>query len=141
MAEEKKKTYYIRAMGKAVEVPKDLYLAYYRMRRQEQGLVEKDEYNGTLHYNDLDTDEILGVESFSSNEDETVEDVAIRHILTQELHQAINSLSDADRELIYALYFEGLSQRELSRRTGIPQKTIDNRKARILRILGKYLKN
>ena len=141
MAEEKKKTYYIRAMGEAVEVPKDLYLAYFKMRRQERGLVEKDEYNGTLHYNDLDTDEILGVESFSSNEDETVEDVAIRHILTQELHKAINSLSDADRELIYALYFEGLSQRELSRRTGIPQKTIDNRKARILRILGKYLKN
>ena len=140
MAEEKKKTYYIRAMGKAVEVQKELYLAYYRMRRQEQGLVEKDEYNGTLHYNDLDTDEILGVESFPSNEDETVEDVAIRHILTQELHKAIDSLSDADRELIYALYFEGLSQREISKRTGIPQKTIDNRKTRILKLLRKYLK-
>ncbi len=140
MAEEKKKTYYIRAMGEAVEVPKDLYLAYYRMRRQEQGLVEKDEYNGVMHYNDLDTDDILGVESFSSYEDESVEEAAIRHVLIRELHKAINSLPDADRELIYALYFEGLSQRELSKRTGIPQKTIDNRKARILRRLKKYLK-
>ena len=50
MAEEKKKTYYIRAMGEAVEVSKNLYLAYFKMRRQELGLLEKDKYNGTLHY-------------------------------------------------------------------------------------------
>ena len=43
--------------------------------------------------------------------------------------------------LITALFFEGVSERKLSEITGIPQKTIDDRKHKILIKLKGFLEN
>ena len=42
--------------------------------------------------------------------------------------------------MIFALYFDGLSERQLSERTGVPSMTIHDRKIKILRKL-KFLMN
>ncbi len=79
-------------------------------------------------------------EQFAIDE-ETVESQAIKHIAYERLHKAIAMLSKEEQELINSLYFEGLSERKLSRKTGIPQRTINDRKRKILKKIKNILKN
>ena len=50
----------------------------------------------------------------------------------QLLRAALRELEPDEAELIQALFFEGLSERRLSKRAGIPQRTIHDRKKKIL---------
>ena len=56
------------------------------------------------------------------------------------LNQSLDELKPEERELISALFFKGMTEREYSKQTGIPQKTINDRKNRILRKLRNFLK-
>ncbi len=49
-------------------------------------------------------------------------------------------LSKPEQELIRALYFEELTERQLSCRVGIPQQTINYKRRRILQKLKKLMK-
>ena len=55
---------------------------------------------------------------------EQVEEVALAHIMSDELHRAIAKLSPDEQELIRALYFGGYTERSLSKHTGTPPMTI-----------------
>jgi RNA polymerase sigma-70 factor (ECF subfamily) len=48
---------------------------------------------------------------------------------------ALSRIPEAHREVLTLAYFEGLSQREISRRTGIPLGTIKSRTTAALKIL------
>ncbi len=56
------------------------------------------------------------------------------------LHQSLSSLAAEECALIEALFFEGLTERVYSERCGIPQKTVNDRKNRILKKLNQLLK-
>lgn len=59
-----------------------------------------------------------------------------------ELHRlrfCLAQLSSSEQRLIRSLYFEGLSERQLSVATGIPQKTINDRRRRTLSKLRKMM--
>ncbi len=71
----------------------------------------------------------------------SVEDAAIANILRDKLHYCLALLDEPDRQLIHALYFEGLSERKYAKRVEIPQQTISDRKRRILARLKKLLEN
>lgn len=133
MAERKE--YRINVQGVLVEVTKEVYLAYYRIERHTRTLDEKDERNGKVLYSALDTEETLGEEMIPDIGAASVEDVAVGNILCEKLHQCLTLLPEEERELLHALYFEGLSERQLSNRTGIPYMTIHNRKSRTLKKL------
>ena len=68
------------------------------------------------------------------------EEVVLKQIEIMELHQCLDLLDAEERMLIDALFFEGLTEREYSQRSGIPQKTINDRKNRILKKLYQLLK-
>jgi DNA-directed RNA polymerase specialized sigma subunit len=53
----------------------------------------------------------------------------------------IEMLSEQDRLLIYNLFFKGKSERQLSAETGIPQRTINDRKRKILLELKKLIES
>lgn len=53
-------------------------------------------------------------------------------LLLDKLKKALVILPDSDRQLIDALFTQGLSEREWSALSGIPQKTINDRKKRLL---------
>ena len=73
-----------------------------------------------------DSFERLTEEVFKTFSDKySLEDDCERHIL---LSNAILGLNSKEQELIYSLYFSGLSERVYSRVIGIPQKTVNNRK-------------
>lgn len=70
----------------------------------------------------------------------SVEDEAIAHILRDRLHACLELLPSQEWELIQALYFEELSERDLARKTGVPQRTIHDRKKKAIAHLKKMLK-
>ena len=139
MAEQKK--YYIHVPGALVEVSEDIYFAYYQEKRRGRTLREKDERNGAISYDGLDTPELSGQEMIPDRDAVSVEDAAIANILRGELRRCLALLDEPDRQLIHALYFEGLSEREYAKRVGVPQRTINYRRHRALRKLKKLLEN
>ncbi len=60
MTEEKK--FYIRVPEALVEVPKEVYTAYYQEKRHGRTVDEKEQRNGTTSYDELDTEELTGEE-------------------------------------------------------------------------------
>ena len=139
MAEHKK--YYINVPGALVEVSEGVYFAYYQEKRRGRTLREKDERNGAVSYDGLDTPELTGQEMIPDRDAVSVEDAAIANILRDKLHRCLALLDEPDRQLIQALYFEGLSERKYAKRVGIPQQTISDRKRRVLARLKKLLEN
>lgn len=51
------------------------------------------------------------------------------------VHEALKQLSPADRELLEASYYEGLSQSEIAKRDGIPIGTVKSRARQALKKL------
>ena len=136
-----KKEYRIRVAGVLVEVTQEVYLAYYRMKRREQFLIEKDMEHGVELYSNLDTDETLGEEMLPDRYSPGVEEKVITEVLSEKLRRCIDRLPEVEKKLIRAIYYEGTSERQLSRQTGIPQMTINSRKRKILAKLKKSLEN
>ena len=137
MAEEKK--YYIRVPETLVEVTEEVYRAYHQEDRHGRTMEEKDQRNGLASYDELDTVELTGREMIPDREATGVEDAAIANLLRDKLHHCLALLPDSDRQLISALYFDGLSERKLSEKTGVHHMTIHSRKAAILRTLKKMM--
>ena len=138
MAEERK--YRIRVDGILVDVSKEVYHAYYSIERHTRTLDEKDTRNGKVLYSDLDTDELLGEEVLPDRNAERVEDSAICSILCEELHYQLAMLPAQDRELIQALYFECLTEREYAKQIGISQKGVNKRRQKVLDKLRSMMK-
>ena len=66
------------------------------------------------------------------------EDKRIWEERKQTLSLALKLLRSTDRELISALFFEGLSAREYARKVGISDTAVRKRRDRILRNLKKF---
>lgn len=72
--------------------------------------------------------------------DEYTEEHAIHNLDLETLRKSLKNLNTDEYELIYSLYLanQPLTERQLSANTGIPQKTINNRKKRILKKLKNF---
>ena len=127
--------YIIRVQGQLVEVTEEVYRVYHGMERHLLTLNEKDERNGKTLYSNLDTAETLGEEMIPDLDAVGVEDAAIARILREQLRQALVALTPPERKLIDEIYFKNPSERQVSKRSGVPYMTIHNRKVRILKKL------
>ncbi|HBR02695.1 MAG TPA: sigma-70 family RNA polymerase sigma factor [Ruminiclostridium sp.] len=134
-----KKEYQIKVQGQLVPVTEEVYLTYYRMKRRELHLEEKDAAHGVFYYSALDTEETNGEDAIPDLISPRVEDVITDKLVAEKLHQCIAQLTKEEQELIFILFFQNKSEHQVSRETGIAQKTIHNRKARILARLKKLL--
>ena len=140
MAEQE--NYYIRVPhGPLVEVAEEVYRAYHQEERRGRTLEEKDQRNGLVSYDGLDTGELTGQEMIPDRESASVEDTALHKVMLGRLRRCLAQMDGPERELIQALYFEGLSEREFGKKTGIPPRTINDRKQRTLRRLKYFLEN
>ncbi len=79
---------------------------------------------------------------FASDE-RSVEDQVVAGIERQQLSAALNKLDLDERRLIDEIFFsqdgEGKSEREAAKSLGIPQRTLNDHKHRVLEKLKKYL--
>lgn len=137
MAEKKK--YQIKVQGQLVPVSKEVYLTYYRMRRHERHLEEKDIANGVFYYSALDTEETNGEDAMPDLVSPRVEDIVTDKLMAEKLHKCLACLSKDERDLIYVLYFQRKTQVELEKETGIKQQTISYRERQIRMKLKKMM--
>ena len=125
--------------GTAIEVQ-----AYAQADRRERYLLEEQSAGKSLSLEQMEEDDLLpgyvGAETAPS-----AEEMALERERAQELAErkqilllAMLALSDADRELITALFFDGVSTREYGRRIGVTQRAVIKRRDRILRDLKKF---
>lgn len=133
------KKYYIRIRKDLVEVTKEVYLEYYRLARRERAQKELEKKHGVFSYDALDAEGRSGSEMISDTVD--IEELATAHILQERLHKALTRLPKAERKLLHAIYFDGLTERELQAKTGVPQTTISYQKRKALVHLKKILEN
>ncbi|MBR9946189.1 sigma-70 family RNA polymerase sigma factor [Clostridiaceae bacterium Marseille-Q4145] len=70
---------------------------------------------------------------------ESVEDMVLRKISAEKLYQALTELSEKERELIVALFFEEKTERELAIVLGISQPAVHKQKNKILKKLKTFL--
>lgn len=131
--------YYVRVRGELVLVTSEVYKACYQTKRRVKTLYEKDERNGLVSYDSMDTEDMLGEETIPDRSLPSVEDAAIDNLLREKLHYCLKQLPESDQELLHALYFEELSERQLADKLGIHYMTVHNRKARLLRVLKKMM--
>ena len=126
-----------------VEVPPDRakrYAAENRRRRYIKDVMK--ELDISLTSLDIITDG--ETESFNGEQilpllSVNLEEDLMEKIEREELHKAIGKLEKEERILIVALFFEGYSEREWMRITGVPQRTINDRKRKIIEKLKKLL--
>lgn len=127
-----KEQFFIPIEGKLIEVEENVYIAYYKMGRRERYLVERDQKNGVLSYDALDQDGIVGQEMMNDPEADSLEDLVMAKELKSKLHLCIEILSKSERELIQAIYFDGMSDTEYSKRIRKSQQTVSYRRKKVL---------
>jgi RNA polymerase sigma factor (sigma-70 family) len=150
-------TYVIVVDGEPIKVSADIYKEYARSARQLE-YIEHDlkcdrvlqDTLGRVAYDaegrptilpelEVSLDKLMD-EAWDFPSDDQPEDTVLRHIETDALHRCLDMLDVGERTLIQALFFERKTEREYSAETGIPRKTINNRRRVILEKLKKLLK-
>lgn len=134
-----KKEYRIKVQGQLVPVTEEVYLTYYRMKRRELHLEEKDTAHGVFYYSTLDTEETNGEDAIPDRNSPCVEDMVMDKLIAEKLHQCLTQLTKEEQELIFTLFFQNKSEHQLAAETGIPRMTLHDRKVKILRTLKKLM--
>ena len=70
---------------------------------------------------------------------ETTEGIVEKKDLSERLSEAVLKLAIQEQEIIDAYYMRGLSEPQISAETGVPQRTINDRRRAALKKLRKYL--
>lgn len=135
--EEQGRRYALVIKKKRIEVTEEVYKSYYKLTEREKYLDKLAEKKHipleTRRQSGLEADYIL------SHTVESIEDCIVKQEMLEKLKLSLETLSDQERLLIYALFFEEKSERQLSAETEIPQRTINDRKRKILMKLKKLL--
>jgi RNA polymerase sigma factor (sigma-70 family) len=128
-----KKEYYITIDGKDVPVTEEVYRAFKRPAWKERKRREiRSEKERSL---EAFMDDGYDIPSKQALVDELVED----KLLLDMLFNALLELTDDERDLINALFYEEKSERELSKDSGVPHPTIHSRKVSVLQKLKRLL--
>ena len=77
-------------------------------------------------------------DAFAIDDSEPLDEKIMRKIMIEKLPEAISILNDEEKELIQQIYFNHISDNELSRYYGVNQSTITRRKTRILKKLKNF---
>lgn len=135
-----KKEYFVRVQGALVSVSSEVYQACHQTKRYTKTLYEKDQRNGLVSYDSMDTDDVLGEEMIPDQVSEGVEDQAVSRIMKEKLHECITLLSEEEQALIRTLFFEESTERELAQALGISQKAVNKRKKKAIEKLRRLMK-
>ena len=151
-------TYLIKAEDKYVTVSEAVYTVYAQSERQleymtldlkrDRVLQDADgkavlDQNGQpvmLPEREASLDKLMDDEWDYPSSAPSPESAVLNQLEITALHQCLSSLDTDERALIEALFFEGLTERAYSEQSGIPQKTVNDRKNRILKKLYQLLK-
>ncbi len=124
--------YLIPIQGVLVEVSEEVYTEYYRMDRRERYLVERDRESGVFSYHSIFAKSISAEGGISDPQAVTLEERYAQQHRLHNLNRCIGSLLRSERELIYAIFYEGLRPSEYANRIGMTKRGVNKKKKRIL---------
>lgn len=136
----KRDVYYIRVAGDLAEVDEAVYYTYYKMDRRERYLEERDKAHGLVSYDALDFETDFDIEHSPTLSGRCIEKQLIRKEVCRILHESIAELAPIDQDLLYAVYFEGLSIRQYANKIGHSQPGLSRRHRNALSKLKELLK-
>ena len=131
--------------GVDVEVTEEVFLAYSKADRRERYITEEVDPGMVLSWEKFLEDgvplESLGLEPLESAEDTVLEleRMNARADMKRLLAPALLELREAERQLIQALFFGGMSTRACARQLGVSQRAVIKRRDRILRDIKLFL--
>lgn len=134
-----KEKYFIPIEGKLIEVEKNVYVAYYKMDRRERYLEERDKDNGVVSYNTIDSQGIDGKSGLQDVVTETMEAIALAKNSEISCIGVLQLCQGRKRELIHAIYFEGMTEAEYASKANMTQSGISRRRKKTLSKLKKLL--
>jgi len=122
---------------KRIPVTQEVYKAYYRCRNREKYLDKLAEENNIS----LEgcTEKGISAEYIIAFAEDSMEDAIILNEMTAKMLRCVQMLDEPDRTLIVELYLRGKSEHQRSAETGVPQRTINDRKRKILSKLKKLM--
>ena len=125
--------------GMLMEVDEEFYEDFYRQKNRDEYLTWRTK-NKDVSYQDYDTEDCSGEDMLVDPDEDIVTQVTDK-LMAEHIRYVVSLLPSDERELIEALFFKGYSERQWSRISGVPQRTICYRKNVILQKLKKILKN
>lgn len=137
--------YLITVDGTDVDVSRDVYLAYTSMDRRERYMEEEVEPGKKLSLDKLVEDAIpleeLGARHMLSAEDSVlyIADAEERENQKAQLVTVLSDLDDDERQLVQALFFDGVSAREYAKQLGVYHRTILYRRDKLLEKLRRQI--
>ena len=134
-----KDKFFIPLHGMIMEVDETAYRDFYKAKDRDEYLTWRTRHKD-ISYSQFDDAECSG-EDLLVDLNAEFTDAVIWKITVDKLRLIISMLPEDEQELIHALFFRGLSERKWSEECGIPQRTINDRKRRILAKLKKMLEN
>lgn len=138
LADPSSKRYFLSLHGMLMEVSKETYKDFYGARRRQEYLRECSIENGEISYDLLTTEDLKG-EDILVDESQNVGEEAVNRIILDKLSEAIHCLSDDELEVIYALFYEELTEREYADRKGVYRNAVHKKKVWILTKLKKFM--
>jgi len=123
------KEYFIVIYGETISVSEEVYRAFKRPAWAEKKRRQREQENGKTPLSlDSLTEAGFDIPDGGTLVDEIVED----KLLLDMLFAALAELTDDERGLIDALFFEEKSEREIADDAGISQQAVSKRKGKIL---------
>lgn len=126
--------YFIVLKGEKYEVSQDIHEAFYQEERREKYIAEKDHTHNVVVLNiaGMEELEVECSQELLASPEPSFDDQLIAKEMKDHLHQCLQMLPRAERELINAIYFDGETETAYARRTGYSQPTVNYRRKKIL---------
>jgi RNA polymerase sigma factor (sigma-70 family) len=125
---------FIALHGMLLEVSPDDYRDFYRDARRQKYLMEEAIRAHAFSYNALDTENFSG-ENVIADPSPTLDEVLSDKLLLEQMLLCFGQLSEDDRALLTALYFDGKGENAVAHDLGITQQAVNKRRQKAIRRL------
>lgn len=125
------KKYYIYVKGKEVSVDKNIYLTYKKQINHENYLRHNRVKYKVFTFSDFEENIILNISDKNMNVYYEVE----YKLEIQNLYKALSKLNNNEKEIIYLIYFENKTLREIGKMKNLNYKQVANIRNKILKKL------
>lgn len=132
--------WFIPIQGYLMEVGQRQYEDFYRAKERQKYLRKLDAKHGLLSIEAFDTEDDNGIDYIQA-ETEDVAETVTHLLLLDKLRLTITMLKKEDQDLIQAMFYEGLTERQYAERCGVNRNAVHKRKVRILAEIKKLLEN
>ena len=131
-----KKNYYLFLGDLKVDVSEEVYKGYWQETNRENYLKRLDKENRLGYFSEFVSDEVgRSMEERLIDKAVDLEKLVEVKIQIEALNRALDNLSPEEREIIQALFYEEIPQRDLAKKLNISQGAVFRRKEKILKKL------